>query len=271
MSDQQNNQEKKNKRRGGVFAFVYTGVVIALLFLISFKGVEQDFIEIVMGMEANQGQNETGGMVESGSVTPSEEHASSSDNASAPSADDPVYTEENDVDMTAPDDEPVRSENNNDGESSNESSENPTDAVSEEENPSIDDRGLFNPNAVNDGPPSDDDGQPNVHDGGGPNPGDGQLDGIKGYGDNPLGNGDGLSKYIPQNNTDYRGKIYVEVTVDKAGNVTSAKVKGNLSDPGWTDLETEVLAAAKKWKFPAISANTTLQRKGEIIFNFEKQ
>jgi TonB family protein len=271
MSEQQNNQEKKNKRRGGIIAFFYAVTVIAMLFLIAFKGVQDEFFEIEMGMEANQGVAESGGMIESGSESPTEEQPASSSESSAPSADEPVYTEESDVDMTAPDEEAVRSESDNTGESSTDNSSTPNESPSEEESPTVNIGALFNKDKVKDGPPSDDDGQPNVLDGGGPNPGDGDLDGIKGFGDNPLGNGDGISKYIPTNNTDYRGKIYVEVTVDKAGNVTGAKVKGNLSDPGWTALETEVIAAAKKWKFPAISNNTNLQRKGEIIFNFEKQ
>ncbi len=262
---------KKDERRGVIAAIVYTIVVIILLFLIAFRESPIEFIEITMGMEANQGVSEQGGMVESTTVTEeTEADAASSEAEAAPSQSEPLYTEENDIDYTVPDAQEVVNENSNDDGSANSDETSTTDESNSESN-SVNNSAIFNPDIFNNGPSSDDNNNPDVLDGGGPNPGGGELDGVKGYGNNPFGNGDGVSKFVPQNNTDYRGKIYVEVTVDKNGNVTGAKVKGNLSDPGWTVLEAAVLEAAKKWTFPSTSVSTTLSRKGELVFNFEKQ
>lgn len=271
MNKSAKKDEKRDKIRGYIFAGTYTVAVILLLFLIAFKGVQEDFIEIEMGMEPNSGFAESGGMVESGSIAEDQEQPSSEESNSSPSSTDPLLTDENDVDLAAPEENSSETETNVSDNTGVNNDANSDEASEETNSPTTDKRALFNKDKFQDGPPSDDDGRPDVLDGGGENPGDGELEGVKGYGNNPLGNGDGLSKFIPTNNTDYRGEIYVEVTVDQQGNVVDAKVKGNLSDPGWSVLESEVIAAAKKWKFPEFSANTSLKRKGELVFNFEKQ
>lgn len=271
MKNEAKKEEKRDKIRGYIVAGTYAVTVILLLFLIAFKGVQEEFIEIEMGMEPNSGFAETGGMVESGSIAEDQEQPASEESSSSPSSTEPVFTEENNEDISAPEESPSETETDVSNEAGTDDNANADETSEESNTPSPDNRALFNKDKVKDGPPSDDDGRPDVLDGGGKNPGDGELEGVKGYGDNPLGNGDGLSKFIPTNNTDYRGAIYVEVTVDKQGNVVDAKVKGNASDPGWSVLETEVLAAAKKWKFPEFSGNTSLKRKGELVFNFEKQ